>query len=114
MLRKAILATLLATSAHAVEDVDGSLAKLPLADRAALLDRMEQDLFDGPASRLRNVRKIDLTRLCGRLNPKNRMGAYIGYRPFLFDPEHNELVLGGDDIDEATKIVLMEACNQSR
>lgn len=111
MILRTIAAMLMATSALAVEDVDGSLAKLAAPERTELLDRMEQDLFDGPASRLRGLRRIDKTRICGRINPKNKMGAYIGYRPFLFDSEYKELVLAGDDADEASKALLKAACN---
>jgi len=106
----AILLIASTASALAVEDVDGSLAKLAAPEKAALLDRMEQDLFDGPASRLRDVRKIDKARMCGRINPKNRMGAYIGYREFMFDPEREELLLGGEDADDSAKGQVKAAC----
>lgn len=94
----------------AAEDVDGSLAKLPQKERAALLDRLEQDLFDGPASRLRAIRQIDQGRICGRINPKNRMGAYIGYRLFMFDSSKDDLALSGDDADDTSKALVAAAC----
>lgn len=108
----AFLIALASTPALAAEDVDGSLAKLPPKDRSGLLDRMEQDLFDGPASRLRSVRLIDQGRICGRVNPKNRMGAYIGYRSFMFDQQQNDLVLGGDDADVTSKALVAAVCDK--
>jgi hypothetical protein len=105
-----LLLCALSTPVWAVENIDGSLGKLSSEDRAALLDQMERDLFDGPASRLRDVTKIDKTRICGRLNPKNRMGAYIGYRAFLFDSEHKELILSGDEPDDKAKALVKAAC----
>ena len=51
----------------------------------------ELDLFDAQAARFQRVckfqfkeRETDVTAYCGLINAKNRIGAYVGYRPFYY------------------------------
>jgi hypothetical protein len=52
-----------------------------------LREKLEQDLFDYPGTRFLNVSaevvNKDLVAFCGQINGKNRLGGYIGWRPFL-------------------------------
>lgn len=78
-----LTAALTSSAAAAIEDVDGTLAKLSEGARTALTEALESDLADGRSSRLRMVTPIDGGRVCGLINTKNRMNAYIGYKAFL-------------------------------
>ena len=42
---------------------------------------MESRLLDAQSARFANV-KIKAEHMCGMVNAKNRMGAYVGYKPF--------------------------------
>ncbi len=93
-----------ATAASALEDVDGSVAKLSEADRAALLETLDLALPDGPASRLRNVRPANSNpsdqRYCGMINVKNRFGAFTGYQSFMAIPKLKRVFLARDSVDD--------------
>lgn len=43
---------------------------------------LEPVLLDASSARLRNV-KVDGDLICGEVNAKNRLGAYVGFRRFL-------------------------------
>lgn len=54
---------------------------------------LSDTLFDADTAKLRNVRsdidrlhKTDAKILCGEVNSKNRMGAYVGFHRFLVVP----------------------------
>lgn len=50
-------------------------------------NEVRQSLVDPWSARFRDVEIFDRERLsaCGEVNGKNRLGAYVGFRPFLFD-----------------------------
>lgn len=51
--------------------------------------------------------------LCGEVNAKNRMGAYVGYRPFYFTPGRPAglRTVAEDRDDETFKIIRGTYCN---
>ena len=56
-------------------------------------DILSDTLFDADTAKLRNIRsdtdhlhKTDAKILCGEVNSKNRMGAYVGFHRFLVVP----------------------------
>lgn len=51
------------------------------AQFARLREALNEQLMDYPSARFRDVR-ADGGRVCGFVNAKNAMGAYIGWRPF--------------------------------
>ncbi|MBA4219931.1 MAG: hypothetical protein C0458_04290 [Methylobacterium sp.] len=73
----------LAGGARAMEDADGSVAKLSAADQAALDKALDISLFDGKSARVRDVRVGAPRKLCGWVNAKNSSGGYTGYRLFV-------------------------------
>lgn len=48
---------------------------------AKVRDALDEQLFDYPSTRFREVTADDAV-VCGRLNAKNRMGAYTGWTRF--------------------------------
>jgi hypothetical protein len=88
-------AMLFATAAPALEDADGSLAKLSPDQRKRLAEILDVELADGPSSRLRSVRLTYGAAVCGKLNTKNRMGAYVGYTDFYVSLAAGNLVVEG-------------------
>lgn len=88
----------LAGPAQAVEDVDGSFAKLAEDDQRALINILESKLADARTARLKGLVK-QATVYCGEVNAKNRLGAYTGYQKFQFAPSSAGLVFQfGDDL----------------
>ncbi len=81
------VALTLATSGWAVDDVDGTLGRLKPDERSALIDLFDQNLFDGPAARFRSVNRVPQfeNNFCGRINVKNKLGAYVGFKLFVAD-----------------------------
>lgn len=78
-------AMLIAPHAGAAVDTDGSLAKLPPADRAALETGLNQILYDGETARIYDLRANANRQGCGFVNSKGLQGGYTGYRIFSFD-----------------------------
>lgn len=89
-------AMLFAASAPALEDADGSLAKLPPDQRKRLAEILDVQLSDGQSSRLRAVRMGDEA-VCGKLNAKNLMGAYVGYTDFYAGLRTGTLIVKNKD-----------------
>lgn len=44
----------------------------------------DNELFDGPAARWK-FESVKGSQVCGMVNAKNRFGAYVGWRGFIFD-----------------------------
>jgi hypothetical protein len=52
------------------------------------LQALEEYLHDPESARLKDVRRVASSgAICGRLNAKNRMGGYSGYRDFIVFPD---------------------------
>jgi hypothetical protein len=92
-------AMLFATAAPALEDADGSLAKLSPDHRKRLVEILDVGLADGQSSRLRAVRMGDEA-ICGKLNTKNLMGAYVGYVDFYAGLRTGTLIVKNKDFVE--------------
>lgn len=52
------------------------------AEIEAIRAALETQLADAQSARFSNVRIDDKGNMCGLINAKNMMGAYVGYRPF--------------------------------
>lgn len=73
-----LIAGLLFLAAQAVTPQAPAPALLADARRA-----FNESLFDYPSARFREVR-ANQSVLCGNVNAKNQLGAYVGWRPFVF------------------------------
>lgn len=49
----------------------------------AAKDAVAYDLIDPKSAEFREVEENDYGYVCGQVNAKNRMGAYVGYAPFF-------------------------------
>jgi hypothetical protein len=98
-------ALLLTTPATALEDADGSLAKINAEIRRKLQTKLDLKVLDGPATRFRSVNLQEGT-VCGLLNTKNKLGAYTGYQKFAFEPELDWLDIGSIEF-EARMVEIM-------
>lgn len=78
-----ILAALaLTASATAAGDYPRPLTQ---AERAVIMKKADEVLFDGPSARWQWPDKLnDKDSYCGFINAKNRMGGYTGWRPFYY------------------------------
>lgn len=72
----------LATSAVALDDYDGSFAKLSDKTQAALTEAFDWYLFDPRTALVRNLKARPNGTICGQLNAKNEYGGYTGFRYF--------------------------------
>lgn len=65
-------------------------------------DILETATFDFPSARLRNVKAgmsgDTMTFICGSINAKNRLGAYVGWQSFLIAGD--ELISEPQSLDE--------------
>lgn len=66
------------------------------AQFARVREALNEQLMDYPSARFRDVR-ADGSRVCGFVNAKNAMGAYIGWRPFGVIDSARGAVLVVDD-----------------
>ncbi len=93
-----IAALAMAGPAVAVEDVDGTLAKLSDSQRSELLTIMDRAIADGPSSRFREVKSPRARTYCGTINTKNRMGAYVGFKRFFVIADQQKVHIAGEDM----------------
>ena len=81
----------------------------PLEDRAsaALKDRLTDPL----SLQLREVRRSETNNgaVCGEFNSKNRMGGYVGFKPFTVGPD-DRLVMVEDDASLDDLSTFIEGC----
>jgi hypothetical protein len=93
-------AILLTISAHAVAD------PLPISDPAKMEGLVRQqlsvELKDSMSAQLQNVRafngaKKDLNVVCGGVNSKNSLGAYTGFRVFVWELKDNLLLVSPEE-----------------
>jgi hypothetical protein len=89
-----LLFGLAANSAIAQTIEDGSDKGLDPQKIKALIAKVPYDFFDPSSAKFRNLRKAatqypDRT-ICGQVNAKNRLGAYVGFKPFFYDTVTNE------------------------
>lgn len=56
-------------------------------------------LFDGVSARWKDVRTWRGGYVCGSVNAKNRMGAYVGWHQFWYRAGEGGVVPGGSDHD---------------
>lgn len=66
------------------------------ADKAEIIKQADQMMFDGPATRWDWPERVSEKIYCGKLNGKNRLGAYTGWRPFFF--LSGKLTIPNDDL----------------
>lgn len=64
-------------AAYASDDVRDATQK----EIAAIRHGMERDLLDAQSARFDSV-KVKGNYMCGMVNAKNKLGAYVGYTPF--------------------------------
>jgi hypothetical protein len=75
----------------------GGCQFIPGSDEAEISDarqRVTHDLLDADSAKFRDERVVkrpsgDL--VCGEVNSKNRMGAYVGFAPYAFDTKKRVL-----------------------
>ena len=89
---------ILLLSASALMLVGCGKSKLELREEA-LRNRVATTLNDPQSAQFRNIKlSADQKFLCGEINAKNRMGGYVGFRPFAvsddFDYIADENLLG--------------------
>lgn len=86
-------------------------------------DEMQESLVDADSAKFRKVFVVDAEhfgRACGLVNPKNKLGAYIGYKPFaatLFNKRDGTYTFAGlvwlpNDDDDIQAIV--EYCENNQ
>lgn len=73
---------------------------------AAARDALDGALFDYPTARFREVTANEIV-VCGRLNAKNRMGAYSGWQDFVVVVEPDQA-----NAFVANEILIDAFCNE--
>jgi hypothetical protein len=107
-----VAATLALTEpAAAFEDVDGSLARVPEKQRAAIVRLLDLNVPDGPTARVRDVKPLKWSenQWCGLINSKNAAGAYAGYRKFVTVFDLNVAWVEGGSMDRSTAAVFQSS-----
>lgn len=72
-------------------------------------DVVSAKLFDGDSAKFRNVRVVNTITVCGEVNAKNRLGAYIGFSGFSVTGNDADPIVSFDD-----SIVSIMCKNESR
>lgn len=73
----------------------------------AIRTAMERDLHDAQSARFNSVR-VKGNDMCGLVNAKNLMGAYVGYRPFtgmVFKDQTGKLLAAPMGVDSSPVVV---------
>jgi hypothetical protein len=76
-------------------------------DQIAVRDALDLRLFDGGRARFKWL-PSPAGYVCGLVNSKNRMGAYVGYSPFiatLWGPRIESLLVAPEDDRAAVEFV---------
>jgi hypothetical protein len=106
-----LLFLLVAGAANAQTIMDG--ASIPTTVKGKLDRKIRLMVADPYSTQLADLRVTDSGALCGRFNAKNAMGAYEGFRPFLFDPSSEALTplpdLRSFDIKKPNALQLLNA-----
>lgn len=90
----ALAATIAAPTAVIAQQVmDGSDKGISEADLTALRKTLSASLRDPYGSQLEELKLISPERICGRMNTKNGLGAFTGFRPFGANLKTGELAL---------------------
>lgn len=107
----------MASRAAAVEDMDGSLAKLSKSDQIAVLDAIDRNLANGLNSIVRSVKTVERRRICGLINPTDRSKIHIGFRSFLVDLDSRQIYFegqgfGSNNETDITALIFSECNNR--
>lgn len=96
--RAGFYATLLVLSPlTGCDKIPGTQANL----EAQVQEALAGELVDPSSAQLRNVRVVEpLGTICGEVNSKNRMGGYVGYRPFAYTPSTQIILIAEADTTE--------------
>jgi hypothetical protein len=62
----------------------------------AAKDVVRRQMFDPGAAQFQDVHTAKTGLTCGLVNGKNRMGAYVGFTPFIAEPKAGAQVWPGD------------------
>jgi hypothetical protein len=81
------------------------------AQFAAVRGALDERLLDYPSARFRDVRGTDLV-ICGFVNSKNRMGAYVGWNRFAWASFADEPYLLIDSAESDDDIMLDAFCGE--
>jgi hypothetical protein len=95
------LALIVATSAAAFEDVDGSFAKLTQLQRDAVSKSLEPEINDARSARLRQMQAKNPIGICGMIQSRNRAGAYAAYKKFYVFVPGPSVTLESESSDPA-------------
>lgn len=100
----------------AVDSLWKALGGGPITTHAKARAAVSKFLFDPYSAQfdeLRTVRLNDLEYVCGLVNGKNRMGGFVGKRPFVYDVLTDGAII--DDEGEIAKLFSdrLAICNQS-
>ena len=60
---------------------------------------IEEHLLDPSSVQYRNVKTYSDNVVCGEMNGKNKMGGYVGYKPFIYKQDDINLDVSSTEID---------------
>ena len=66
------------------------------ADKAEIKRAADKIMFDGPSARWDWPKRLHPDVYCGSVNGKNRLGAYVGWQPFLWTQNELRIIGPGD------------------
>lgn len=67
------------------------------SEKAEIMREADKLLFDGPSARWQWGERKSAHLYCGMVNAKNRLGAYVGWRPFYFFQGKFKIVPEGEE-----------------
>ena len=94
----AIFVVSLCDIAAAQTVMDGSDKAIPEAEMTTLTKALRSALVDPFSAQLIELRRASAG-ICGKINSKNRVGGYDGFRPFAANFQTNKLAIALPDID---------------
>lgn len=87
-----IASTAIAGGVRAQTVMDGSDVNIPKADMSASKKALQSFLSDPYGSQLADLKR-STNGVCGKVNAKNKMGGYVGFRTFAVDLKNNRIVI---------------------
>ena len=82
---------------------------LSAAEKAEIMREADKVLFDGPSARWQWGPRLDDYVFCGQVNARNRLGAYVGWRPFYYTSRGSLRIIADGDSTIAYKALCSNA-----
>lgn len=92
-------------AARTKKDYDQSIIEAEKNKVAMIAKKVTDSLIDPSSAQFRNQNGN-----CGEVNAKNRMGGYIGFEKYIYDPKTDHVIISDKDTSSIVDALWSTAC----